>query len=82
MAWAAFCQLEAEVEAWRLLFRGWKAMFETLGGVVFSSEQQRRLAVEALLQVEEEEPQVVSGRRLKAKAVQQLEEEVSTRFEM
>ena len=55
-------------------------MFETLGGVVFSSEQQRRLAVEALLQVEEEEPQVVSGRRLKAKAVQQLEEEVSTRF--
>lgn len=57
-------------------------MFETLGGVVFSSEQQRRLAVEALLQVEEEELQVVSGRRLKAKAVQQLEEEVSTRFEM
>jgi hypothetical protein len=57
-------------------------MFETLGGVVFSSEQQRRLAVEALLQVGEEELQVVSGRRLKAKAVQQLEEEVSTRFEM
>lgn len=57
-------------------------MFETLGGVVFSSEQQRRLAVEALLQVEGEELQVVSGRRLKAKAVQQLEEEVSTRFEM
>ena len=82
MAWAAFCQLEAEVEALRLRFRGWKAMFETLDGAVFSSEQQHRQGVEALLQVEEEVLQAVSARRLRVRVVQQLEEVVSTHFAM
>jgi hypothetical protein len=82
VAWAAFCQLEAEVEALRLLFRGWKAKFETLVGGESSSEPQHRQAVEVLLQAEEEELQVVSGRLLRVKVVQQLEEVVSTRFEM
>jgi hypothetical protein len=57
-------------------------MFETLGAVVFSSKQQRRQAMEVLLQVEEEGLQAVSGRRLKARVVQQLEEVVLKRFEM
>jgi len=82
VAWAVFCQLEAEVEAWKLLFRGWKAMFETLGELVFSSGQQHRQEVEALLQAEEEELRVVLGQRLGVKAVQQLEEVVATHFEM
>jgi hypothetical protein len=82
VAWAAFCQLEAEVEAWRLRFRDWKAMIETLDGVVFSSEQRRRQEVEVLLQAEEEGLQVVSGRLLRVRVVQQLEEVVSIRFAM
>jgi hypothetical protein len=74
--------LEAEVEALRLRFRGWKAMFETLDGAVFSSEQQHRQGVEALLQVEEEVLQAVLERRLRVRVVQQLEVVVLIRFEM
>ena len=74
--------MEAEVEAWKLLFRGWKATFETLDGVVFSSEQQHRWEGEVPLQVGEGELQAVSGRRLRARVVQQLGEVVSIRFEM
>jgi hypothetical protein len=82
VAWAAFCQLEAEVEAWKLLFRGWKAMFETLVGGESFSEQQHRQAVEVPLQAGVEELQVVSGRPLRVKVVQLLEEVVLKRFEM
>jgi hypothetical protein len=57
-------------------------MIETLDGVVFSSEQRRRQEVEVLLQAEEEGLQVVSGRLLRVRVVQQLEEVVSIRFAM
>jgi len=57
-------------------------MFETLVGGESSSKQQHRQAVEVPLQAEEEGLQVVSGRLLRARVVQQLEEVVSTRFEM
>lgn len=74
--------MEAEVEAWKLLFRGWKGTFETLDGVVFSSEQQHRREGEVPLQVGEGELQAVLERRLRARVVQQLGEVVSIRFEM
>jgi hypothetical protein len=57
-------------------------MIETLDAAAFSSEQRRRQEVEVLLQAEEEGLQVVSGRQLRVRVVQQLEEVVSIRFEM
>jgi hypothetical protein len=57
-------------------------MSETLDGAVFSSKQQHRQAVEALLQAEEEVLQAVLERRLRVRVVQQLEVVVSTHFAM